>query len=353
VEPDVRFGGTALGAGPVVLFRLVPTSETVASSGYPLAVTVLDLAASLVLPISNARLDDVVNLTITALAAGVTLTIGERSRLSARLRWLIAAKSSPSTPTDSSPSTGANFSPSAGAETNRLRRRATNLSPGEREVAGQVLLTVAVAVAGSKGSGGLVDSATVQALVTAYRVIGLSDELLFQRLHQHSLDDDDAPVIVRRPRAEPSGHPLPRRSPPPTVAAPAKPEHRSNEPIQLHQSVITRTLAQSEAVSALLRDIFVDDEAVPVIESPVPGPFADPDHVPSKLMRQLATRLIWSRADFAELADQHGMLPDSALDVINEMTIELTGEPAIEGDDELAVHHEVIREVLGDSSDAI
>jgi hypothetical protein len=61
----------------------------------------------------------------------------------------------------------------------------------------------------------------------------------------------------------------------------------------------------------------------------------------------LATRSVWSRADLAELADRHGVLPDSALDVINEMTLELTGELAIEGDDELAVNDDVLRAIRG------
>ena len=180
LEPDVRFGGAALGAGPVVLFRLGPTPGEALSAGYSGAMTVVDLVASTVLPTSTARLDDVVNLTITALAAEVSLSIGERSRLAARLRWLTATKSGPPT----------------GAETNRLRRKAATLSAGEREAAGHVLLAVAVSV--SNSSGGLVSSATVRSLTTAYRMIGLPEELLFQRLHQHDLAEGDAPVIVRR-----------------------------------------------------------------------------------------------------------------------------------------------------------
>jgi hypothetical protein len=39
-------------------------------------------------------------------------------------------------------------------------------------------------------------------------------------------------------------------------------------------------------------------------------------------------------------------MPDGALDVINELSIETTGEPAVEGDDELTVNDDALRELL-------
>lgn len=329
VEPDVRFGGPALGAGPVVLFRLGPTSGEVPSVGYFGAVTVVDLVASAVLATSTARLDDVVNLTITALAAEVTLTIGERSRLAARLHWRAATKSGPPT----------------GAETNRLRRKAATLSAEEREAAGRVLLAVAVSV--PDRSGGLVNSATVHSLTTAYRLIGLPEDLLFQRLHQHDLADGDAPVIVRRARNRAAGHPLPRKSTDQAAAAPVERADRTGSPIELRRSVVDRMMAQTEAVSELLHGIFVDDEAVSVTGSVASGQCAGLDPVHGSLLRQLATRSVWARADLAELADRHGVLPDSALEVINETALEVTGEPAIEGNDELTINADVLRAILG------
>jgi hypothetical protein len=336
-EPDVRFGGVALGPGPVVLFRLDPTAGQTPSPDYSAAVTVLDLAASAILPTSTARLDDVVNLTITALAAEVPLTIGERIRLSARLRWLTATTSRLPT----------------GPAANRLRRKAAGLSASEREAAGHLLLAVAVAV--SNGSGGLVGSETVRSLTTAYRMIGLPEELVFQRLHQHDLADGDAPVIVRRARTEAPGHRLPRKSASPPVAPSAaqlEPEDRTDAPIRLRQSVLNRTMAQTGAVSSLLRGILVDDEPAPVAGSAGPGLFAGLDSAHGSLLRQLATRSAWSRADLAELADRHGVLPDGALDVINATALEVTGELVIEGDDELAVNDDVLRVILGDEPNA-
>ncbi|PZS39501.1 MAG: hypothetical protein DLM62_07940, partial [Pseudonocardiales bacterium] len=54
----------------------------------------------------------------------------------------------------------------------------------------------------------------------------------------------------------------------------------------------------------------------------------------------------WSRADFAELAARHGVMPSGALDLINEVAMEAAGEPVIEGDDELIVNDHALRELL-------
>jgi hypothetical protein len=64
------------------------------------------------------------------------------------------------------------------------------------------------------------------------------------------------------------------------------------------------------------------------------------------LLCEIATRSSWSRTDFAEAAVRHGVLPSGALDVINEAALEIAGEPAVEGDDELLVNDDVLEELL-------
>jgi TerB-C domain len=360
VEPDVRFAGPALGPGPVVLFRLDPQAEERPSPGYQGATTMLGLAAALPggPPVPGRedqhRLDDTVNQMITALAAEVQLTVGERSRLAARLRWQLTT----------------------GADTSRLHRRAEALTSTEREAAGQFL----VAVAASRPP---ISAEIVSALTKAYRVLGLHPELLYRRLHHHGLTGGDAavapggepqsgddPVVVRRGRTSAAGHPLPR-VPPRAVPAPGTtsgaPADGHAPQVRLSQAVVTRTLAETEAVSALLTGIFADDgpragrdavreataeatlEATPDADTGRPAGTSLPaalDGVHSRLLRELATRSFWSRSDLAELAAGYGVLPSGALDVINEVAMEIAGEPVVEGDDELRVNHDVLREIL-------
>jgi len=122
-------------------------------------------------------------------------------------------------------------------------------------------------------------------------------------------------------------------------------------------------VAETEAVSTLLASIFTDDGTAaggPAAASDgtaASGPAAAGDdaghgrrdgldEAHSRLLGELATRSSWSRADFAELATRHGVMPSGALDVINEVAMEIAGEPVVEGDDEFTVNDDALRELL-------
>ncbi len=366
VEPDVRFGGPALAPGPAVLFRLDRDAADAPSSDYLAATTMLQLAAPVALaagqgstPTGRTEIrrerrsrvnseastangarsdhDDSANAIITGLAAEVRLSVTERSRLAARLRWLFAS----------------------GAALPRPDRRISALTAAEREAAGYFLVSVATA-------GPALAPETVTALTKAYRLLGLDPDLAYRRLHQHSVGQSgaepsghrvasaDGPIVVRRPRARPPGHQLPRTAPgsgtAPTEGTPGA-RADAGSGVQLSQEVISRKMIEAAAVSTLLASIFTDE--APTASAPAspcneagqgrPGGL---DQAHSRLLGELATRSSWSRADFAELAAKHGVMPSGALDVINEVAMETAGEPVVEGDDELTVNDDALQELL-------
>ena len=333
VEPDVRFGGPALAPGPAVLFRLDRAAPDHPSPGYLAAAMMLHLAASVALA-AWPEPEDNANAIITGLAAEVPLSVAERSRLAARLRWLLAS----------------------GAALRAPGRRISALTAAEREAAGHFLAGVATA-------GPVLTPETVTALTKAYRVIGLSSDLAYRRLHQRSagpggatpgldLEPTDGPVVVRRPRASSPGHPLPR--------APSASRVQPSEEVQLSQEVISSKMIETAAVSTLLASIFTDDSPPETPTPPTPpsppdfaGVEAGPDRqsggldqAHSRLLGELTARRSWSRAEFAELARKYGVMPSGAMDVINEVAIETAGEPVVEGDDELTVNEDAVRELL-------
>jgi hypothetical protein len=385
VEPDVRFGGPALAPGPAVLFRLDREAADAPSPGYPAAATMLHLAAVVALATgqgstpadrtgvcqdpsrsrgdaeqstaSRARSDpdDCTNAIITGLAAEVQLSVTERSRLAARLRWLFAS----------------------GAALTRLDRRISALTATEREAAGHFLISAATA-------GPVVAPETVTALTRAYRLLGLDADLVYRRLHQrsvgqagagpsrHGLASADGPIVVRRVRPGLPGHPLPRTppgsgtppgpgTPPGSGTAPAEATAGAHADagsgVRLSQEVITRKMTETAAVSTLLASIFTDEGDA--VSAPAAardeagqGHRGGLDQAHSRLLGELASRSSWSRADFAELAAKHGVLPSGALDVINEAAMETVGEPVVEEDEEddgadgLTVNGDALQELL-------
>jgi hypothetical protein len=112
-------------------------------------------------------------------------------------------------------------------------------------------------------------------------------------------------------------------------------------------------LADSAAVSALLSDIFVDEEepaAPPAAPDPPPAGdgerLAGLDTPHSSLLRALAAREAWTRAEVEVIASERGLLPDGALDTINEAALEACGEPVCEGDDPIELNTEALKELL-------
>jgi hypothetical protein len=61
---------------------------------------------------------------------------------------------------------------------------------------------------------------------------------------------------------------------------------------------------------------------------------------------RLAERPSWPRGEVARIAAGLGLMPDGALEIVNEAAFELAGDPATEGSDPVEVNTDVVREIL-------
>jgi len=241
-------------------------------------------------------------------------------------------------------------------EFDRLGRLTASLSEPERDIAGRYLVSVAAAADPAIGP------VTVGALIRVYQILRLDQDQLFRRLHGHSLGTPpyeeptrpggwDDPVVIRPADPIAGGYPLPwTTAPPPPAEAVATPGE-----VRLDRTAIARKVTESAEVASLLTTVFdADEPAPPHPPAAGPGGRADgTDQIPgldrahSLLLRVLAARHTWTREEFAVLAGAHGILPDGALDVLNEAAIETAGAPLIEGAATLAVNDDVLQELLG------
>jgi hypothetical protein len=118
----------------------------------------------------------------------------------------------------------------------------------------------------------------------------------------------------------------------------------------LDRDVIEAKFAETAAVGALLADIFKEDEsehsptangpttldgvtaAEPAAATSADALFEGLDVAHSAFLRALLTQETWSRGELEELAEEHNLMPDGALDTINEFALDLAGEPLLEED---------------------
>lgn len=369
VEPDVRFGAPALTVGPAVLFRLGRPAAGRPSARFLAAAAIARCAAAVASaagPVDTLGPSVAALLATTAdLAAGLRLAPGEDLRLAARLGWLLTTR----------------------VDVDRLGRQTTMLTDAERELAGHYLISVAVAADPAVGP------AAVGLLTRVYRILGLRPDLVFPRLHERSTGGApvpplpigsgdpspparrtaapaqrtaatadaqawDEPVVVQVGDARPSGFALPWATPPAVAGT-------TPGGVRLDPAVIRQKVAESGTAAALLSTIFeTEQEAEQEADQETdrraeqaPSRAAEPPvtYVPSVpgldrahdgLLRALAARPGWTREEFVSLAARHGVMPDGALDLLNEVALDTAGAPLIEGDVTLTVANDVLLELL-------
>jgi hypothetical protein len=326
MEPDVRFGGPTLGPGPAVVFR-DELADPTAVRRQDRGIAILDLAMTVaaVAHPDDATLDAVTSQLMQALE----LPAGDRKRVRAHLHWV--AVQSPNL--------------------NAAKKTLSGESHEAREQVGTFLVEWAT-------QRGVVGPDQVSGLTKAFNALGLEPASLFSMIHQRAVHPSSEPIEIRGLGGAGRGEAIP--PPPPSARG-------TGESVVIDDEALAAVLASTAESTALLGQIFVEDEqpggaaasgAAAGGAEAAAGAGAPPPAAPSPtepgslspsyrdLLTQLAARSHWSAPEFAGLSSSLNLLPNRALEVLNEAALDLTGEPLLEGDDVLEVNHDVMKELL-------
>ncbi len=300
LEPDVRFGATVSSFQQhAVAFPLPQGSPSAPSPAYQAAALVLQCAATVSAADGSISPEEEAHL-LGHLQTALDLTPGERQRLQARMRWLMLQP------------------PSIAG----LKKQVQALDTPRRQALAEFLVLTATA-------DGRVDPAEVNALKKLYAMLELDEASLYSRLHQVS--------------AETAG---------PTPAAPARPEGNGDGALRLDAALLERRMAETHALSSLLATVFTEEGPAPAPVPLVPvvpaAQVADLDAAHSRFFTRLVDRPRWSRAQVEELAAELGLMPDGALDRLNEAALEACGEPLLDGEDPVFVDLDLAKEISGE-----
>lgn len=333
-EPDVRLGGPAISpTTPVVVFRTGRQPPSSASPAYGAATTLLHLATAVAAADGTVQPEEQAHL-VNHLESSLELSSGERSRLAAHLRWLTVN----------------------GVKLTGLSRRVEQLSSQQRHAVGDLLVAIAAA-------DGVISAEEITSLTKIFKLLALDPADVHSRIHAHLSGKRPAPastpITVREGRTPDPGYP---------IAKPASKPARIG--VALDAAAVEAKFAETVAVSALLADIFDDEPAThdqvlgdhdtAGFRSSDPGRrgvhnddsraddasvghgaasvssgvlVAGLDETHTTLLRALAQQPTWARGEFTALAAQLGLLPDGALDRINDAAIDACDEPLLEEDE--------------------
>lgn len=316
IEPDVRYGGPNLSRSDCAAVFRLPGPDQAPSDAYHSATVLLRLGATVaaaddeITPEEEQRLEE-------HLEAVLHLGESDRVRLRAHLRWLIADP----------------------PNLNGVKRRIEELPQDVREGIGRFLITVA-------GADGHVTPDELRVLSKVYPLLGLDAESVYGDVHAMAASGFEAhrgPVTVL-PADKVAGFPIPR----PETA-------EETQTVVLDMAKVVAIKEETRQATEVLEKIFAGEEPAqedePLRAEDEEGdepavlvPGLDAKH--SALLRVLAERHHWPRAEFEALTKQYGLLPAGAIEIINEALFEVCAEPVLEGIDPIEVNPYALEELL-------
>ncbi len=182
---------------------------------------------------------------------------------------------------------------------------------------------------------GIVDPREVVFLEKLAKALGLGSEDIYGKLHRGNVQDGPvsvAPAVVER-----------------SIPIPPKPEERDG--IAIDEGKLRRIRQETSAVSELLSNIFVEVEQPQAAGQPANGGaqpetlFKGLDHRHSQLLRALLDRSGVSRAEFEGLAREANLLPEGALDTINDWAFERFDELLFDNEQVLAPADHIVEQL--------
>ena len=187
---------------------------------------------------------------------------------------------------------------------------------------------------------GVVTPAEIKMLEKVYKVLGVDPKNVF--IDVHEVAAAYIPISSGRTPAAP-----------PQAASSTTPAQKAGG-FQLDKAKIAALQEDTEQVSALLANIFKDNEArAPVVyetlgEEPqeraplVLAGLVGLDEAHISFVRLLLSRPTWSRAELEDTASDLELMLDGALERINEASFDAHDAPFTEGEDPITVNKEVV-----------
>ncbi|HGM7298590.1 TPA: TerB N-terminal domain-containing protein [Stenotrophomonas maltophilia] len=297
MEPNVLEGARVPGENdPIVLFALLPdqTHRTDAQA-YQTAQLTLQLGSAVAQSDGAFSAHELEHLS-REIESWTHLSEGDRRRLRAHLDLLAMAP--PSLPT--------------------LRKKLDPLSEDIKDAIAGSMATLAQV-------DGMVSPEEVRFLERVYKALGVDPTRVFSDVH------------AARPSKAPSA--LPK-------AAPGA--------FQLDPDRIAALQRDTAQVSALLANIFTDEEATPPDLAPAEAVSAEVetagqllglDQAHSALLRLMLSRPVWTRAELEDGAADMELMLDGALEQINDASFDAYDIPFSDGDDPLEINPEFIEKI--------
>lgn len=315
MEPDPTYGGTRPGEN-IILFRIGDAQGQLISVGANFHTATLIMTAIG----SAAKTLTLGSKLVDALTTRLQLTPHETKRLTARLQLL----------PERLPTLG------------RLKTIVENVELEQRTAIASLAASVAVTI-------GETDQGMMVVLERLYEAFGLDRRELYTVLHQGAAATTSCasePIVVEDDKSRRCGHRIP--APPSKV--------KSQDGIVIDMGKVGVILRETKKVDAILAPIYEDEASeIPIsvavastLEQKTKFIGLGPEQ--ARLLEDLVNQPEWTRSGFETKARELGLMPDGALEAINEWAYDTFDEELIEDGDPLIINMALLADALGASS---
>jgi uncharacterized tellurite resistance protein B-like protein len=318
IAPDARHTGINLSQFDVAAVFLLPSQSREPGPDFANATLLLTLAAAVAGSDEIAQREE--EEIERHLESAYRLNEADRVRLRGHMDWLRACPPS----------------------TTGLKKQLEPLPAGMRREIARALIAIA-------GADGHVSPAEVKMLSKLYPLLGLDAQQVYTDVHALAAGTP-ATILPAEPARD---YAIPGPAAEPVSAVPTLPAG-----FTLDTTRIAAIKHETDEVTRVLASVFADEE--PASASPQPidaatllpedgaeaneAPAAVDDRLPgldaahSALVRALGDRDEIGAADFASLADAHGLMAGGAMESINDASFQLCDEPLLEGADPIEIN---------------
>ncbi|MBS0981415.1 TerB N-terminal domain-containing protein [Acetobacter thailandicus] len=315
MEPDPTYGGTKPGEN-IILFRIGDAQGQLTPVGADFRTAALIMTAIG----SAAKTLTLGSKLVDALTTRLRLTPHETKRLTARLQLL----------------------PERLPTLSRLKTIVESVEPEQRTTIASLTASVAVTI-------GETDQGMMVALERLYEAFGLGRRELYTVLHQGAAATTSCasePIVVEDDKSRRGGHRIP--APPSKV--------KSQDGIVIDMGKVGVILRETKKVDAILAPIYEDEASeIPIsvavastLEQKTKFVGLGPEQ--ARLLEGLLNQPEWTHSGFEAKARELGLMPDGALEAINEWAYDTFDEELIEDGDPLIINMALLADAPGASS---
>ncbi|WP_290811324.1 TerB N-terminal domain-containing protein [Ferrovibrio sp.] len=182
---------------------------------------------------------------------------------------------------------------------------------------------------------GHADPAEMKFLEKLYKALGMPADELYSAVHRGAIVIDE-PVTVVAEEA-PRGRAIPKKPAPAAIPA--------SSGIKIDMARLERIKSETSAVSNLLADIFVEETPAPAATAPIvveASAFEGLDAAHARLVVLFLAQPEYDRGAFEEEARGLQLMPDGAVETINEWAFDTFDEPLLDGEDTIVVAEHLV-----------